>query len=87
MRESSDLFFARWGYRFYSEQFMYNWAVRRRLFLILHHFHCPMAVANRLANIYQRLALPSWDPLADPVGTSRHFYGTLPGGRPVRRDQ
>jgi hypothetical protein len=87
MRASSDLFFARWGYRFYSEQFMHNWAVRRRLFLILHHFRCPMAVANKLANIYQRLFLPSWDPISDPVGKSQHFYGTLPNGVPVRRDR
>lgn len=87
MRESSESFRDRWGYRFYSEQFMYNWAVRRRLFLILHYYHCPMSVANRLANVYQRLLLPKWEPLKDPLGDSEHFYSTLPGGIPVRRDQ
>lgn len=87
MQASSDLFFARWGYRFYSEQFMYNWAVRRRLFLVLHHFFVPGAVANKVANAWQRLALPSWDPLPDPVGASVPLYGTLPGGIPVRRDR
>lgn len=86
MRESSDLFEQRWGYRFYSEQFMYNWAVRRRLFLILHHFRMPMGLTNKLANVYQRFFLPSWDPITDPVGKSQHFYSTLPGGKPVRRD-
>jgi hypothetical protein len=87
MRESSELFLERWGYRFYSEQFMYNWAVRRRLFLVLHHFHCPMSVANKLANGYQKFFLPKWEPLADPTGASEHFYSTLEGGLPVRRDR
>jgi hypothetical protein len=86
MRESSALFQRRWGYRFYSEQFMYNWAVRRRMFLVLHHYHCPMAVANKLANAYQRLFLPRWEPLEDPVGDSEHFYSTLEGGVPVRSE-
>lgn len=86
MRESSELFLRRWGYRFYSEQFMYNWAVRRRLFLILHHYHCPMRLANKLANGYQRFFLPGWEPLRDPLAASEHFYSTLPGGLPVRRD-
>jgi len=87
MRASSELFFERWGYRFYSEQFMYNWAVRRRLFLVLHHFRVPGGIANKVANAYQKLLLPKWEPLADPVGASEHFYSTLPGGLPVRRDR
>jgi len=86
MRASSDLFATRWGYRFYSEQFMYNWAVRRRLFLVLHHFHVPGAVANKVANGYQKFFLKQWEPLADPVGDSKHFYSTLPDGRPTRID-
>jgi hypothetical protein len=32
LEASSAQFFERWGLRFYNEQFMYNWAVRRRLF-------------------------------------------------------
>lgn len=86
-RESSDLFEQRWGYRFYNEQFMYNWAIRRRLFLILHHFYVPGAVANPLANIYQKLFLKEWDPHPDPVGASYHFYSSLPGKVPVRRNR
>lgn len=87
MSESSDLFARRWGYRFYSEQFMYNWAVRRRLFLILNRFWVPGAISNKLANAYQKSFLKQWEPLADPVGDSVHFYDTLPDGKPSRIDQ
>lgn len=87
MQASSDLFFKRWGYRFYSEQFMYNWAVRRRLFLILNHFHVPGSVANKAANAYQKFFLKQWEPLKDPVAVSEHFYSTLAGGKPVRLDK
>lgn len=84
---SSERFFTRWGYRFYSEQFMYNWAIRRRLFLVLHHYRVPGAVANKVANAYQKFFLPKWEPLADPLAASEHLYSTLPGGRPKRLDQ
>ena len=66
---------------------MYNWAVRRRLYLVLHHYHVPGSVANKVANAYQKFFLKQWEPLKDPLAASRHFYSTLPGGKPVRRDQ
>lgn len=83
---SSDLFYKRWGYRFYSEQFMYNWAVRRKLFLVLNHYRVPGSVANKVANGYQKFFLKKWEPLKDPLAESKHFYSTLPDGRPVRKD-
>lgn len=85
MRESSDLFAERWGYRFYSERFMYNWAVRRRLYLVLNRFGVPGGVANKVANGWQKAFLPHWDPLKDAVGMSEHFYGTLEQGTPIRK--
>ena len=84
-RASSDLFFRRWGYRFYSEQFMYNWAVRRRLYLVLHHYHVPGTIANKVANGYQKFFLKHWEPLKDPLAASQHFYSTLPNGGPELR--
>lgn len=33
--QSSRLFEQRWGFKFYSEPSIYNWAIRRRIFLLL----------------------------------------------------
>jgi hypothetical protein len=76
LEASSAQFFQRWGLRFYNEQFMYNWAVRRRLFLVLHRFGVPGSIANKVANVYQKLVLRQWEPLSDPIGASEHFYSS-----------
>ncbi len=83
-KQSSDLFEKRWGYRFYSEQIMYNWVIRRRLYLILNYFYFPSWLANKIANAVQKFFLPIWDPLEDPIGQSDLFYDTLPDGIPVQ---
>lgn len=83
-KQSSDLFEKRWGYRFYSEQFMYNWVIRRRLFLILNYFYFPGWLSNKLANAVQKFFLPKWNPLEDPIAESNVFYETLPNGTPVQ---
>ena len=70
---SSRLFERRWGYRFYSEQSMYNWVFRRKTFLLLRWLRIPTGLANVLTNIAKRLMRRDWDPLSDPEGASRRL--------------
>ncbi len=79
-KASSDLFEKRWGYRFYSEQAMYYWAVRRRLFLLLRWLHLPIFLANKIDRLYgaiYRRISPIWDPLPNPEAESTSFYEKL----------
>jgi GT2 family glycosyltransferase len=78
-QSSSRLFERRWGYRFYSEQSMYNWVFRRKTFLLLRWIHLPNAVANLLTNAAKRLLRRDWDPLPDAEAASRSL---LDGGAP-----
>ncbi|HKE47015.1 MAG TPA: glycosyltransferase [Rhodanobacteraceae bacterium] len=73
---SSRLFERRWGYRFYSEQSMYNWVFRRKTFLIARWFGLPNGVANPLTNVAKKAFCRDWDPLPDPDGASRGLYET-----------
>lgn len=70
---SSRLFERRWGYRFYSEQSMYNWVFRRKTFLLLRWLGIPGGAANVLTNVAKRLMRRDWDPLPDPEGASRRL--------------
>jgi len=79
---SSRLFERRWGYRFYSEQSMYNWVVRRKAFLISRWFGLPTGLANSVTSVAKRLLCRDWDPLKDPDAASRPL---LAGGVPVQR--
>lgn len=79
-KSSSDLFEKRWGYRFYSEQAIYYWASRRRLFLLLRWLHFPVFVANKIDRLYgsiRRRIAPIWDPLANPGADSTSLYKKL----------
>lgn len=76
---SSRLFERRWGYKFYSEQSMYNWVVRRKAFLVSRWFGAPIGIANRATQVAKKLFCRDWDPLPDPDGASRPL---LAGGVP-----
>jgi hypothetical protein len=78
-------FEARWGYPFYSEQSMYNWAFRRKVFLLARWAWLPIPVANKLTGAAKRLFCSDWDPLRDPTGASQHLYSVLPEHRPLLR--
>lgn len=84
-RSSRD-FEKRWGYNFYSELFLMNWMVRRKVYLLARWLFLPSSVANKLTAVYKKLFLKNWDPLKDPVGASQRLYDVLPGGIPVRKD-
>ena len=85
--QSSRLFEKRWGYKFYSEESIYNWAIRRRVFLLLRWMHLPIFLANKIDRVFsaiRRRLFPIWDPLADPVGESEPFYERFESGVPVQ---
>lgn len=73
---SSRLFERRWGYRFYSEQSMYNWVVRRKTFLIARWLWLPNRIANPLTSVAKRVLCRDWDPLPDPEGASRSLFAS-----------
>jgi hypothetical protein len=86
---SSLLFEKRWGFRFYSEQSIYSWASRRKLFLIMRWLFLPIAVANGIDRVLtgiKRRLFPVWDPLDDPVSQSRMFYDQFDDGIPKQLD-
>ncbi|TNC82673.1 MAG: hypothetical protein C9356_02005 [Oleiphilus sp.] len=86
---SSRLFEKRWGYRFYSEPSIYNWASRRRLFLLMRWAYLPIGIANfidRFVSAMKRRFFPIWDPLSDPNGQSRKLYDDFNGHPPPQKD-
>ena len=86
---SSRLFEKRWGYRFYSEESIYNWVFRRRLFLLLRWLYLPIIVVNgidRLITAVKRRLFPTWDPLDDPIAESQMLYEQLDDGIPRQLD-
>lgn len=88
-KKSSDLFQQRWGYRFYSEESIYNWAIRRRLFLLLRWMYLPIGIANSIDRLFfavRRRVAPIWDPLDDPIAKSRMLYEQFPDNVPRQLD-
>lgn len=70
--QSHDLFEKRWGYRFLNEQFMKNWAFRRKVFSVGRFLGLPYKMADWLSrgcNKLFRPALPAWS-IADPMPRS-----------------
>jgi hypothetical protein len=69
INDSHDLFAKRWGYRFYGEQFMKNWAFRRKVFSLCRFLgfpNQPADLTSRLCNKLLRPRIPeklSGDPL------------------------
>lgn len=68
---SASLFERRWGHRFYSEQAMYNWVFRRKVFLLSRWLGLPIGASNHVVRLAKRLFCRDWDPLPDPDAASR----------------
>ncbi len=58
INESHDLFEKRWGYRFYGEQFMKNWAFRRKVFSVCRFVGLPYRLADIAARGINKLIRP-----------------------------
>jgi GT2 family glycosyltransferase len=70
---SHELFEQRWGWRFYNEQFMKNWAFRRRVFSVARFLFVPHKAADLLSRVMVKLFRPGIpealrrDPTAESV--------------------
>ena len=87
--QSSRLFEKRWGYKFYSEKAIYNWAIRRRIFLVLRWMYIPISVANKIDRVFfaiRRKLFPIWDPLENPHAQATPLYERFPDGVPQQLD-
>lgn len=71
INQSHDLFDQRWGYRFLNEQFMKNWAFRRKVYSVCRFLGLPQRpsdLASRVLNKLFRPKLPAYasrDPMPD----------------------
>ena len=80
--ESHRRFEERWGWRFYNEQFLRNWAFRRRVFSVARFCFVP----NRLADLISRAAVKYLRPpipqalRSDPLAASVRALGDAPAG-------
>jgi len=87
--KSSRLFEQRWGFNFYSEESIYNWAIRRRLFLILRWLHIPIPIANQIDRVFfalRRRLFPIWDPLDNPNEKAELLYARYDDQAPPQLD-
>jgi hypothetical protein len=55
INESHALFEKRWGYRFYNEQFMKNWAFRRKVYSVCRFLGLPSRPADFLSRAMNKL--------------------------------
>ncbi|WP_394171954.1 glycosyltransferase family 2 protein [Thalassotalea litorea] len=73
---SAREFERRWGLNFYSEDAMYLWVFRRRVFLICRWLYLPIPIANKITGAAARIYNwfnPIYEPLEDPIGQSERF--------------
>ncbi|TLU65778.1 glycosyltransferase family 2 protein [Thalassotalea litorea] len=73
---SAREFERRWGLNFYSEDAMYLWVFRRRIFLICRWLYLPIPVANKITGAAARIYNwfnPINEPLKDPLEHSKRF--------------
>lgn len=82
--QSSRIFEKRWGYKFYSEQSIYNWAFRRKVFLLCRFCFIPIPLANKITGLCRRIFCKEWDPLEDPIGMSRQLSKEIGHPKPSR---
>ena len=71
--QSHDLFLKRWGYRCYNEQFMKNWAFRRKVFSLCRYLGLPFGISDLMSRLLNRLFRPRIPQslLRDPLRASR----------------
>lgn len=53
--QSHALFLQRWGYRFYNEQFLKNWAFRRKVFSVCRWLGLPSGPADFVSRVLNKL--------------------------------
>lgn len=85
--ESHALFEQRWGYRFYNEWFMKNWAGRRKVFSVFRFLRAPARVADLASRAFNKLfGRPTPPGLAgDPLARSERVLAPRPQPAPAAR--
>jgi hypothetical protein len=80
---SHDLFEQRWGYRFYGEQFMKNWAFRRKAFSVCRFLGLPHKVADFTARGLNKVLRPKIPAhlSKDPMPESERVFSTRDGSK------
>jgi hypothetical protein len=53
--ESHELFEKRWGYRFFNEHYMKNWAARRKVFGVCRFLYLPHKAADFISRVVNKL--------------------------------
>lgn len=73
INQSHDLFDQRWGYRFMNEQYMKNWAYRRKVFSMCRFFGLPQWPSDIVCRALNRLFRPKLPeyPWRDPLPHSK----------------
>jgi hypothetical protein len=61
IQRSHDLFEQRWGYRFYNERFMHNWAFRRKVFSVCRFIGIPQKPSDFASRVMNKLFRPALD--------------------------
>lgn len=77
---SHELFEQRWGYRFYNERFMKNWAFRRKVYSLCRFLGIPQKPSDLGSRVMNKLFRPALEPKfqKDPLSVSERVL-------PVRR--
>lgn len=58
INQSHELFQKRWGYKFYNEQFMKNWAFRRKTYSICRYLYLPQKPSDLLSRVLVKVFKP-----------------------------
>src|SRR5262249_14959298 len=76
INQSHDLFEKRWGYRFYNEQFMKNWAFRRKVYSAARYLGLPQKAADFLSRAFNKVFSPPLPPrlTKDPLADSERVF-------------
>lgn len=66
----------RWGYRFYNEQFLKNWAFRRKVFCVCRWLWLPGKAADLISRALNKVMRPPIPPAlrADPLARSERVF-------------
>jgi hypothetical protein len=74
--QAHELFARRWGWRFYNEQFMKNWAFRRKVFSVCRYVGLPHRAADLASRVLNRLFRPPIPEAlrGDPLPSSERVF-------------
>ena len=80
INQSHRLFKERWGYEFYNEQFMKNWAFRRKVFSVCRFVGLPQRLSDLASRVLNKVLRPKIPPqlAKDPLPRSTRVSEVSP---------